>query len=116
MYYDYARRYSPVMLSRQRVATRIYPGVVEGGYLRHAMVWTVAAGMILVLASCFGLGMKLKRDQAELMMQQTNQRQLELAGRELTGMRDQLVSRKSIEQTVKKNGLSSPVGDQVIRL
>lgn len=116
MYYDYARRYSPVMLNRQRVTSRMYRDTAEGGSVKQALVWGVAAGLALVLTSCFALGLMLKKDQAELSLQQANYRQLESKGQELLVKRDGLASRQRIEQAVKKNGLTSPDGDQVIKL
>ncbi len=116
MYYNNARRYSPVMLSRQRVAARVYPGTAESGLSRQVMVWAVAASMILVLFFCLGLGFKLERDQTELLLQRGSQRQLELMCLEMTVKRDQLISKQNIAKAVKKMGLSAPVGNQVVKL
>lgn len=116
MYYDYARRYSPVLRSRQKIVAR--GGYFQAGSasLRGALGWTVASGLVVVLSCCFMLGIHLRRNETELMLQQASQRRLELVEQELVTQRDQLLSRPRIENAVKHMGLFSPAAEQIVPL
>jgi hypothetical protein len=115
--YDYARRYSPVMRGRQRVAVR-HAGMmaVAGRFWEIAGLAGLVAGAVLLVSS-IGCGWQIRSDQGALLLEQAQGRSLATAHRQLAEQRDGLASRERVEKMAARIlKLFPPDKDQLIRL
>jgi hypothetical protein len=115
--YDYARRYSPVMRNRQRVAIRHSGMTVAGGrFWEIAGLAGLVAGSVLLVSS-IGCGWQIRSDQGALLLEQAQARSLTTAHLHLIEQRNVLTSRERVEKMAAKIlKLYPPEKDQTVRL
>jgi len=117
MLYDYARRCAPAMGCRQRVASRRSAFVFTGRRVPELGGMVVGAIIALAVVISVGSGLRINRDQANLVLEQAQHKRLEIMRRELSAEKSRLLRRERIEKVAATTlKLYPPAGKQLIRL
>ena len=115
--YDYARRYSPVIRGRQRVAIRREGLAAVGVRFWELAGYLLVSAVAVLLVSGIWCGWQIKSDQGALLLEQAQGRSLNTGHKQLVRQRDELASRERVEKMAGKIlRLFPPEQDQVIRL
>jgi hypothetical protein len=115
--YDYARRYSPVIRGRQRVATRREGLASVGGRFWELAGSLMIGAIAVLLVSSIWCGWQIKSDQGALLLEKAQGRSLSTGHKQLVQQRDELASRERVEKMAAKIlRLFPPAQDQIIRL
>ncbi len=115
--YDYARRYSPVITGRQRVAVRRAGMALVGGRFWELAGFALLGALAVLLVGSIWCGWQIKVDQGVLELEQAQGRGLTTLQRQLTEQRDGLASRERVEKMAARIlKLFPPEKDQLVRL
>ena len=117
MVYDYARRYSPVITGRQRVAGRRAGLAVVDAHFWELAGFAMLGALVVLLVGSIWCGWQTKSDKGTLLLEQAQGRSLMTTHRQLAAQRDGLASRERVEKMAAKIlKLFPPEKDQLVRL